>query len=53
MFFFLSFPLHAQVYVFHFPSVKYRFVDFFAMVSSQLSEVNLKCINRSFALSSG
>ena len=32
---------------------KYRFVDFFAMVKSPLSVINLKCINGSFTFSSG
>ena len=49
--------LQAQVYVFHqlvlksqwpSPKVNYRFVDFFAVVPSSLSEVLYKCRNRSF-----
>ena len=36
-----------------FHSCGYGFVDFFAMVWIPLSEVNLKCINGSFVLSSG
>ena len=36
-----------------FQSCGYGFVDFFAMVWSPLSEVNLKCINGSFVFSSG
>ena len=35
------------------PKVKHRFVDFFAMVPRSLSKVNFKCINESFAFSSG
>ena len=35
------------------PKVKYRFFNFFALGSSSLSEVNLKCINGSFAFSFG
>ena len=35
------------------PKVKYRFLDFFAIALSPLSEVNLECINGSFAFSSG
>ena len=35
------------------PKVKYRFFYSFAMVSSSLSEVNLKCINGSLAFSFG
>ena len=36
-----------------FHSCGYGFVDFFAMVWNPLSEVNLKCINGNFVLSSG
>ena len=35
------------------PKVKCRFVDLFAMALSPLSEVNVKCVNESFAFSSG
>ena len=47
----------AQIYVFQVmwfsPKVKYRFLDFFAIALSPLSEVNLECIDGSFAFSSG
>ena len=33
--------------------VKYRFVDFFAMVPSSFCKVHYKCINGMLALSSG
>ena len=35
------------------PKVKYKFFNFFALGSSSLSEVNLKCINGSLTFSFG